>query len=151
LTKIAGPVNVPDTDFAVGVGSTVLVGVGVAVALWVGLTVGSAVADVVALAFAVAFFVATGFEDLVAVAEAVVATAFVEVVDEADAEVLVEPIPAPPAMFIELLELSCGGVIASTAPRPPTVPPAINNARFISYPRFVNPRQDQHLYKSLSS
>ena len=29
------------------------------------------------------------------------------------------------------LEPNCGGVIESTAPRPPTVPPAINNARFM--------------------
>ena len=35
------------------------------------------------------------------------------------------------------LEPNCGGVIESTAPRPPTVPPTINNARFMpltSYP-----------------
>jgi hypothetical protein len=30
------------------------------------------------------------------------------------------------------VDVSCGGVIARTAPRPPTVPPAINRARFIS-------------------
>jgi hypothetical protein len=47
---------------------------------------------------------------------------------------------------------NCGGVIARTAPRPPTVPPAISSARFISCPRFVNPpREDQHLYISLSA
>ena len=32
---------------------------------------------------------------------------------------------------------NCGGVIESTAPRPPTVPPAINNARFMPFPSFV--------------
>ena len=32
------------------------------------------------------------------------------------------------------VEVNCGGVIAKTAPSPPTVPVAINNARFISLP-----------------
>ena len=32
------------------------------------------------------------------------------------------------------LEPSCGGVTDKTAPRPPTVPPAINNARFMPSP-----------------
>ena len=36
----------------------------------------------------------------------------------------------PPAT-VELLP-NWGGVIESTAPNPPTVPPAINSARFIS-------------------
>jgi hypothetical protein len=38
--------------------------------------------------------------------------------------------PVPPK-FNELVDDNCGGVIASTAPRPPKVPPAINSARFI--------------------
>jgi hypothetical protein len=29
------------------------------------------------------------------------------------------------------VDVSCGGVIARTAPRPPTVPPAINKIRFM--------------------
>jgi hypothetical protein len=29
------------------------------------------------------------------------------------------------------VDVSCGGVIAKTAPRPPTVPPAINKMRFM--------------------
>ena len=33
-----------------------------------------------------------------------------------------------------LLVPSCGGVTDKTAPRPPTVPPAINNARFMPSP-----------------
>jgi hypothetical protein len=108
-------------------------------------TAGVALAVAWAVAFAVAFFVATGFE---------LCVVCVDGDDEADADVLVlvAPIDEPPAMLIELLEPSCGGVIASTAPRPPTVPPAINNARFISYPRFGDPpREDQHLYTSLST
>jgi hypothetical protein len=32
------------------------------------------------------------------------------------------------------VEVNCGGVTAKTAPSPPTVPVAINNARFISVP-----------------
>ena len=106
---------------------------------------GVALAVAWAVAFVVAFFVATGFE---------LCVACVEGDDEADADVLVlvAPIAAPPAILIELLEPNCGGVIASTAPRPPTVPPAINNARFISYPRFADPpREDQHLYINLST
>ena len=61
--------------------------------------------------------------------------------DEADADepVPVVPITEPPAMEIVLLVESCGGVIANTAPRPPTVPPAISSARFISYPHFLLP------------
>ena len=95
----------------------------------VGSAVGVALAVAWVVACAVAFLVATGFELLVVC---------VDGDDEADADVLVlvAPIDEPPAMLIELLEPSCGGVIASTAPRPPTVPPAINKARFISYPRF---------------
>jgi hypothetical protein len=96
-------------------------------------------------AAAVAFFVAVGFVALEGEG------------DEADAEepVPVAPIAEPPAMFIELVVDNCGGVIANTAPRPPTVPPAISSARFISYPQFITtyrvnlPREDQHLYKSL--
>jgi hypothetical protein len=77
-----------------------------------------------------ALFVATGFVDPAAVEDDD---------DEADAEELVPviPIAEPPAMFIELVVDNCGGVIANTAPRPPTVPPAISSARFISYPHFL--------------
>jgi hypothetical protein len=39
---------------------------------------------------------------------------------------------APPPIAKESVDENCGGVIAMTAPRPPRVPPAINNARFIS-------------------
>jgi len=45
-----------------------------------------------------------------------------------------------PAIVPRLLLDNCGGVTDKTAPRPPTVPPAINNARFIPfpYPRVSN-------------
>jgi hypothetical protein len=40
--------------------------------------------------------------------------------------------PVDPEIASELSdEVNCGGVMASTAPSPPTVPPAISNARFI--------------------
>ena len=116
---------------------------------------GVAVALCVAVAFvgvAAAFFVATGLVVAPEVED-------VEEDDEADAEepVPVVPIADPPAMLIELVVDNCGGVIANTAPRPPTVPPAISSARFISYPQFITtyrvnlPREDQHLYKSLQT
>jgi hypothetical protein len=137
---MAGPVNVPDTDFVAGAAGVALcVAVEVGVAEAVALAVALAVAEAVALACAVAFLVTTGFEVFfdVCVAAVCVATALDEVDDEADAIAPPLPIAAPPAMFIPPLELSCGGVIAMTAPSPPTVPPAINSARFISYPHFV--------------
>jgi hypothetical protein len=103
----------------------------------------------------VPLFVATGFALFVAAADA---TGVAED-NEADAEepVPVIPIAEPPAMLIELVVDNCGGVIANTAPRPPTVPPAISSARFISCPQFITtyclnlPREDQHLYKSLQT
>ena len=121
-----------------------LIGAGAGAAV-VGSAVGVALAVAWAVAFAVAFFVATGFE---------LCVVCVDGDDEADADVLVlvAPIDEPPAMLIELLEPSCGGVIASTAPRPPTVPPAINNARFISYPRFGKSpsRRSTSVYKPIN-
>ena len=121
----------------------------VAAAVGVELFVGATVAALVAAAVApgVAFLVATGFALFVAT----VVPEAIEVDDEADAlvPVPVELVTAPPAIF-KSPELNCGGVIAKTAPRPPTVPPAINNARFISYPQFViAPREDQHPHTNL--
>jgi hypothetical protein len=40
-------------------------------------------------------------------------------------------IAAPTEPLAEEVAEICGGVIARTAPRPPTVPPAINNERFM--------------------
>jgi hypothetical protein len=104
----------------------------VAVALFVPVALFVAAGLVVAFLVAPALFVATGFEELPVVAEVVED-------DEADAEELVPvvPITEPPAMLIVLVADNCGGVIANTAPRPPTVPPAISSARFISYPHFL--------------
>jgi hypothetical protein len=114
--------------------------VGATVAALVGATVAALVAA--AVAPDVDFLVATGFALFVATVD----PEAIEDDDEADGliPVPVELVTAPPAIFISL-ELNCGGVIAKTAPRPPTVPPAINNARFISYPHYViAPREDQH-------
>ena len=44
----------------------------------------------------------------------------------------VEAAEAPAIVAKPLLD-NCGGVTDKTAPRPPTVPPAINNARFIPF------------------
>ena len=65
-----------------------------------------------------------------------------EVVEAAAAEVvwLFKVAAEAPAIIPRLLLDNCGGVTDKTAPRPPTVPPAINNARFIPfpYPRVSN-------------
>jgi hypothetical protein len=51
----------------------------------------------------------------------------------------VDPLSAPatgaiskPVERFDWFAVSCGGVMARTAPKPPTVPPAIKSARFIS-------------------
>ena len=82
--------------------------------------------ECVADALVVAFFVVAAFVLLVATGVAAAA-------ELTAAGVLAgAPIAPPPAKFNELVDDNCGGVTASTAPRPPKVPPAINNARFIS-------------------
>jgi hypothetical protein len=86
----------------------------------------------VAVAAAVALFVVAGFADFVATGF-VVEPDFVAVGVGLPAAAVVcagagmSSKPEP-----EVFEDSCGGVIAMTAPKPPTVPPAINHARFIS-------------------
>jgi hypothetical protein len=97
------------------------------------------VADAVVVVFVVAveLFVAAGFADFVAtgfeVAPVLVAAEVGSDVGVADASAVVatgaisRPLPSA-----DSFEDSCGGVIAMTAPKPPTVPPAINHARFIS-------------------
>jgi hypothetical protein len=68
---------------------------------------------------------------LVAAFVGVVVTA--AVFDELFAEVFVlAEVSAEAPASVEIPDdPNCGGVIESTAPRPPTVPPAINNARFM--------------------
>jgi len=106
----------------------VAVGVGAAVAtapeFELLLAVAAGVADVLAVAFFVAFvlalvLVAAGVGELVTVDVAIA--------------VGVDPAIAGPPSAKDSVDENCGGVIAMTAPRPPRVPPAINNARFILY------------------
>ena len=104
------------------------------------------VADFVAvevLFFAVAFFVATAAADCVAVGEAVITAAelFEVVVLEPDNEVAAEaPEIASP------LSPNCGGVTDKTAPRPPTVPPAISNTRFMPNLVFLTLEQTNNYF-----
>jgi len=67
---------------------------------------------------------------LLLAAGAVVVTAMFEVAAEAPA---IEPIR---------LDAICGGVTDKTAPRPPTVPPAISSARFMPYLFSLLPDSD---------
>ena len=132
---ITSPVNEPLT---VEVAAFVGVGVGVADCVAVELFVVEEEFDdevdeellVVVVDFlvvVVAFLVATAFAVGVADADAVVTAA--ALVAAAGIEVSAEA----PAIVERLLLPNCGGVIDKTAPRPPTVPPAINNARFMPF------------------
>jgi hypothetical protein len=122
---MASPVNVPETFFVAGaVVVLVAVGVGLVVALFVAAGVGSA------LFVAVAFALLLAAELLAGVALSVAAGAAAE---DSVVVVLLATGATPVARDVVLSEeVICGGVIAKTAPSPPTVPPAINNARFIS-------------------
>ena len=149
------PVTPAGAAAFVGVGATLLVGVGVA----------AAVLSVLVAAFEEVVFEDAEFEelefelvfefaDLVVVLCLVVAVLFLVVVvallvaafvgvvvtaaafeefDELFAEVfVVAEVSAEAPASVEIPDdPNCGGVIESTAPRPPTVPPAINNARFM--------------------
>ena len=91
-----------------------------------------------AFAFAFAVLVAATLCCAVGVADALcdAVVAGVEA-GAADAALLPDGLPIPPpATLIPWLDVNCGGVIAKTAPRPPTVPPTINSARFISAPSY---------------
>ena len=61
--------------------------------------------------------------------------------DEADPVFACAPVvpTALPEGSASSVEFNCGGVIANTAPRPPTVPPAMRSVRFISV-SFFTPR-----------
>ena len=54
-----------------------------------------------------------------------------------------------PAIVPRLLLDNCGGVTDKTAPRPPTVPPAINNARFIPFP-YPYPRVSNKTFELIT-
>ena len=95
-----------------------------------------------ALVFLVAFLLVAFFVvELVALEVVLVAGAAVCVALGAAGVVWLFKVAAEaPAIVPRLLLDNCGGVTDKTAPRPPTVPPAINNARFIPfpYPRVSN-------------
>ena len=84
-----------------------------------------------ALLLGVADFVATGLFVSVAGEALFVATGAAD----GDSDVVVVVVAAgaisEPRDSVLSEEVSCGGVIAKTAPSPPTVPPAINSARFM--------------------
>ena len=111
------------------------------------------VADFVAVEvdfFVVAFLVATAEADAVAVGEAVVTAAELDELDP-DNEVAAEA----PAIVESPLFPNCGGVTDKTAPRPPTVPPAISNTRFMPnlvFRAFLTyPRTNQYSLFNLRS
>ena len=129
---IASPVNEPDTDdFVVGVAAGAEV---VALADAAG---DAAVVEVVVVFFfvvvaAAELLLVVTAEALGAVAVGVLAVvaAELEVFDVvAGREVAAE---APDRVESPLFP-NCGGVTDKTAPRPPTVPPAISSARFMPY------------------
>jgi hypothetical protein len=141
------PVNVPDVALplfaaAVGVGVALLVGVGVA--LLVGVGVALFVAAGVGVVFwlpvtdadlvGVGFVVGVGF--LVAAFELLALGAGVDAAVAAGVAVLPVSVDGakvpPPIPVADSDEVNVGGVIERTAPRLPTVPPAINSALFIT-------------------
>ena len=80
----------------------------------------------------VAFFAVTfAALELAALALAAGAAACVAVTAAADGTTPPEVAAEAPAIVAKPLLDNCGGVTDKTAPRPPTVPPAINNARFM--------------------
>jgi hypothetical protein len=116
---------VPEYPLCVGA-AVVFVGAGAGAAdcVAVALALADAVALEVAVAPAVGFAVA--FDDGAAFVGAGVAPGFVTAPPEA-------PTPSEPLRELtDVVEVNCGGVIAKTAPSPPTVPPAIRKMRFIS-------------------
>ena len=94
------------------------------------------------VAFLVALLVAAFFAVTFAALELVLelalaltagAAACVAVTAAVDGTTPPEVAAEAPAIVAKPLLDNCGGVTDKTAPRPPTVPPAINNARFIPF------------------
>ena len=81
----------------------------------------------------VAFFAVTFAALELALALAAGAAACVAVTAAVDGTTPPEVAAEAPAIVAKPLLDNCGGVTDKTAPRPPTVPPAINNARFIPF------------------
>jgi hypothetical protein len=126
---MASPVKVPLTLLVDGA-AVVFVALGVGVGEVDFVVVAAGVADCVAADFvAVEFALLVAADDFAGVALCVAAGAVVA------ASVVVFDTGAAGAAPTESEvseEPSWGGVMARTAPRPPTVPPAISNARFMS-------------------
>ena len=139
-TFTESPIKVPEADLVTGVADAlVCVGVGVAdgvcatgVCDCVELT---AAAFVAAELFVELFFVAFAAALFVAAAVADGVTLCVAAGVEAGAAGVAD-VPGN-AIGDDCVEVNCGGVTAKTAPSPPTVPVAINNARFISVPSLT--------------
>ena len=111
--------------------AVVLVGAGVGVAVAVAVGVVVAPCEELLVGFELgAFLVAVGEADVdVGVDVFAVGVCAVGVCETSPPEVL--PPNDPESEPVEVFEVICGGVIAKTAPRPPTVPPAIRNMRFM--------------------
>ena len=90
------------------------------------------VAFLVALLVA-AFLAVTFAAEELALALVAGAAACVAVTAAVDGTTPPEVAAEAPAIVAKPLLDNCGGVTDKTAPRPPTVPPAINNARFIPF------------------
>ena len=97
------------------------------------------VAFLVALLLVAFFAVTFAAPELAALALAAGAAACVAVTAAVDGTTPPEVAAEAPAIVPKPLLDNCGGVTDKTAPRPPTVPPAINNARFIPF-TLVFPR-----------
>jgi hypothetical protein len=95
----------------------------VAVALGVALADALAVAPELAVAPPFGFVV--GLDEGAALVAAGVAAGFVT------APAAVATPSEPESELLEVVEVNCGGVIAKTAPSPPTVPPAMRKMRFM--------------------
>jgi hypothetical protein len=135
----ASPVNVPEillvdeaafVAAAVGVGDVVLVAAGAVVSAAAAL-----VAVVLALFVAVVFLVVV--VDFCVVVAAFFAAGAVVFAGAAVAALVVVVFAAgaaagAPRAIVDSEDPNCGGVTARTAPSPPTVPPAMRNALFIS-------------------
>ena len=128
--------NVPDADLFDAAVVLVCVGVGVAAGV-------SAAGVCACPAFEFAAFVAAAdfvgcaleLADLLAFAFALFVAAAVALGDDDVLAAAAGVVSLPGRAIGELcVEVNCGGVTANTAPSPPTVPVAINNARFISVP-----------------
>jgi len=113
------PVNVPDTPAGLGA-AVVAAGVALGVVVVVVVLV---VFLVVVVVLVVAFLVAAGV--------GVAAGVEVVPVDPLASDVVPPESEVPVLSDKPLVDPNCGGVIDKTAPRPPTVPPAIKKKRFV--------------------